>query len=99
MPWRRRSKEVATLTVNKLAEELAASGVPEKVEKLTAAVKARQQREREASEARRKLSEQLRKPQLVGPRSPQRALHLRDESKGLQQFYSLVESSGKKVGK
>jgi cation diffusion facilitator CzcD-associated flavoprotein CzcO len=93
MPWRRRSKEVATFTVNKLAEELAASGVPEKVEKLVQAVKAQ-----ERSAEIEKLRAHDRNYQFQ-EQQPRRALHLRDESKGLQQFYSLVESSGKRVGK
>jgi hypothetical protein len=63
------------------------SGVVAQVDELAAAVEAKQQREHEASEARRKLSEHVRNYQFQ-EQQPRRALHLRDE--GFDKFFQLV---------
>jgi hypothetical protein len=81
-------KKTPPLTIDTLAKMFVSSGVVAKVDELAAAVEARQLREGQASEARRKLSEHLRKPQLVGPGRPQRALHVRDE--GFTPFFEFL---------
>jgi hypothetical protein len=91
-----RPKKAPSLTVNALAEKLVASGVPEKVDEVVAAFA---EREKEAERAKiEKLRAHIRTFPLRSSK-PQQALHLRDEDPGLQQFYALVEASGKRIGR
>jgi hypothetical protein len=91
-----RPKKAPSLTVSKLAEKLVASGVPEKVDEVVAAFA---EREKAAESAKiEKLRQHIRTFPLPPP-EVQKALHLRTNDPGLQKFYSLVEETGKKVGK